>query len=117
MTSQRSSEGLMQEQYIHNCSVRSSSFDVLRSPFVIRRAWFVVRRCKTTNRNDARRTQNHERLRQNVNRAAICMMRGSLDRLEIVPNVAASLILRFGRPKLTVSETLQMSQRSVAARR
>ena len=35
--------------------------------------------------------------------------------VEIVPKVAASLMFRFGRPKLTVSNTLKMSQRSVAA--
>jgi len=42
------------------------------------------------------------------------MIRGSLDRLEIVPNVAASLMLRLGRPKFTVLNTLKMSHRSVA---
>ena len=45
------------------------------------------------------------------------MVRGSLARLEIVPNVDALLMSRFGRPKFTVLNTLKMSHRSVAARR
>ena len=54
---------------------------------------------------------------QNVNLTASCMMRASPDRLEIVPNVAASLMFRFGRPKLVVLNRLKMSHRSVAAMR
>jgi hypothetical protein len=41
----------------------------------------------------------------------------SLDRLEIVPNVAASLIVRFGSPRFVVLNTLKMSHRSVASAR
>src|SRR4029079_1802226 len=50
---------------------------------------------------------------QKTKRTAICIVRGSLARLEIVPKVAAVATSLFGRPKFTVLNTLKMSQRSV----
>ena len=45
-----------------------------------------------------------------MNLIASCIVRGSLARLEIVPNVAGVLMSLFGMPKFTVLNTLKMSQ-------